>query len=272
MSVGISLRIAPRRLASVPAFPLPHEIHSYDADDIEYPFAVIAPISTPSGWQPPRWATPAARFPSASCRRSRTRKPPGPLRDRSATLHEVARVKGITFADAREFVVSRGGIEAWQRLRAGMSTADQALLDEVIALGWYDLAAHARMLDAMPKALGLDAQTAMHEYARFSAQNHVSKVHRVLLRLANPAFILEKTGEYWSRFYDSGEWRITREGPRRARGDLQGFALPAAIVCTFLTSYIEFLFARVGAKDVKTSHPRCRVRGDAVCTFVVEWK
>jgi hypothetical protein len=184
----------------------------------------------------------------------------------------VARVKGITFADAREFVVARGGMESWQRLRASLSELDRALLDEVIAVGWYDLGTHIRVLEAMPNALGLDTHTAMHEFARVAAQTHVSKVHRVLLRLANPAFILEKTGEYWGRFYDSGEWTITREGPKRAHGDLQGFAQPSAIVCAFVTSYIEFLFARVGARDVKSAHPRCRVRGDAVCTFVVDWK
>ena len=187
-------------------------------------------------------------------------------------MPRVAHVKGITFADAREFVVGRGGPEAWERLRAVVSPQDRALLDEVIAMGWYELGAHARMLEAIPRALGLETHTAMREFARFAAQSHVSRVHRVFLRFANPALILEKTGEYWSRFFDSGEWRVTRETPRRARGDLLDFAEPAAIVCEFITCYIEFLFMRVGAKEVRSSHPRCRVRGDALCTFLVDWK
>ncbi|MEO7093537.1 MAG: hypothetical protein ABI175_09820, partial [Polyangiales bacterium] len=93
----------------------------------------------------------------------------------------MARVKGLTFADAREFVVGRGGMEAWQRLRGDLTEADRTLLDEVIAVGWYDLGTHIRMLEAIPKALGLDEHAAMHEYARYAAQNHVSRVHRVLL-------------------------------------------------------------------------------------------
>jgi len=83
----------------------------------------------------------------------------------------------------------------------------------------------------MPVALGGTTAAVMRDYARFAAGRHVGRVYRLLFRLANPALVLEKSGEYWSRFYDSGEWKVTREGPTRARGELVGFAQTNAVFC-----------------------------------------
>ncbi|MGZ3418164.1 MAG: hypothetical protein ACXVEF_14345 [Polyangiales bacterium] len=181
-------------------------------------------------------------------------------------------VKGLTFADARAYLTARGGPEAWERLRKALTPADRTLLDEVIAVGWYDIDTHVRMLESMPVALGKSMPETMHDYARFSAERHVSRVYRVLFLVANPAMVLEKSGEYWSRFYDTGEWKVSRDTEKRVHGDLFSFARPTAAFCEFLTTYCGCLFERVGCKDVRTSHPRCRVRGDTMCTYTVEWR
>lgn len=184
----------------------------------------------------------------------------------------MARVKGLTFADLSAFVRDRGGDAAWSRLREALAPADRALLDEVVAVGWYPLDAQLRALFAAPEALGRDARATMRDYGLFCAERHVSRVYRVLFLVLNPATLLEKTGEYWSRFYDAGTWQVSRESDTRARGDLTGFAQPEALHCEFLASYIAAMFDRVGAKDARCTHPRCRTRGDTVCSFVVEWR
>ena len=183
----------------------------------------------------------------------------------------MARVKGLTFADAKLFVSERGGDEAWRRLRALLPATDQALLDEVIAVGWYPLEAQLHVLEAMPVALGDSITAVMRDYARFAAARHVGRVYRLLFRFANPALVLEKSGEYWSRFYDTGEWKVVREAPNKARGELVGF-VNHAVFCESMNQYIEQLFGLVGAKDVRVSHVRCRTRGDGSCAWTVEWK
>jgi hypothetical protein len=178
----------------------------------------------------------------------------------------------MTFADVQAFVRARGGPEAWQRLRALASEEDRAVIDSVVAVGWYPLDVQHRMLGRMHEALGEDPITAVREYAKFAAERHVSRVYRVLFLVLNPALLLEKSGEYWGRFYDTGKWEVTRESETRVRGDLIGFAAPDANLCEFLGTYLPAIFGRVGAKDVKCTHPRCRVRGDSVCSFQLEWR
>jgi uncharacterized protein (TIGR02265 family) len=184
----------------------------------------------------------------------------------------VAQVKGLTFADVQAYVRQEGGDESWQRMRDALEPEERAVVESVVGSGWYSLDLHQRVLELMPVALDRDRVQTMRAYAKWAAERHVSRVYRVLFLVINPALMLEKSGEYWHRFYDTGEWKITRDSPTRARGDLVGFAKPNANLCEFLTAYLPALFERIGAKDVKCTHPRCRTRGDTVCSYHLEWR
>lgn len=181
----------------------------------------------------------------------------------------MARIKGITTADLRAFAAERGAVE---RLRAALGEEDRRWFDEAVAVAWYDLDHQMRALTALPAALGTSPEEAWRGFGRFSADRHVNRIHRLFFRFANPALVLEKTGQFWSRFYDTGTWTITREARARARGDLRGFGRPTEAHCTFLTAYVGALFEAVGAKAVRCTHPTCEVRGGDRCTFAVEWQ
>lgn len=187
-------------------------------------------------------------------------------------LAPVARVKGLTFADTQAFVRQEGGDDAWGRLKAKLTAEERAVVESVVAVGWYPLEVQLRVLSKMHEVLGRERVATMQKYARFAADRHVSRVYRVLFLVLNPALMLEKSGEYWHRFYDSGEWRVTRDTPTRVRGDLVGFAIPDENLCEFINAYLPALFARIGAKDVRCVHPRCRTRGDTVCSYHLEWR
>jgi hypothetical protein len=184
----------------------------------------------------------------------------------------VARVKGLTFADIQAFVRQEGGDAAWAKLKDSVTADDRAVVESVVAVGWYPLDVQLRVLGQVHKVLVLEPMEAMRKYARFAAERHVSRVYRVLFLVLNPALMLEKSGEYWHRFYDNGEWKVHRDSPTKVRGDLVGFAQPDPNQCEFLNEYLISIFARIGAKDVKCTHPRCRVRGDAVCSYHLEWR
>ncbi len=190
----------------------------------------------------------------------------------ASTSAGVARVKGLTFADMQAFVRERGGDAAWQRMRDSLSLEERAVVESVVGSGWYPLELHHRVLDFMPAVLGAERVETMHDYARWAAERHVSRVYRVLFLVINPARMLEKSGEYWHRFYDTGEWTVIRDTPTRVRGDLVGFAMPRPNLCDFLNGYLPALFARIGARDVRCTHPRCRTRGEAVCSYHLEWR
>lgn len=92
----------------------------------------------------------------------------------------------------------------------------------------------------------------------------------MFLRMANPAFVLEKTGKYWSRFHDHGRWTTTRL-PNGAMALLEDFE-GSATYCAMLVPYTGRLFELVGAKGVRVAHPECRSKGARACRFEISWR
>jgi hypothetical protein len=181
------------------------------------------------------------------------------------------KAKGTAIVDLRAFLERSGGSEAHARLRRALSPEDAALYDEAVAVGWYDLHAYLRMNHALGESLQRADGHGLRDYGRFAAEHDLSTIHRAFLRLANPAYVLEKAGEFWGRFFDVGTWKVTRESTTRAIGELTGFVVDARY-CEFLTAYLPRLFELVGAKHVRVAHARCRSHGDPSCVWTLEWR
>jgi hypothetical protein len=184
----------------------------------------------------------------------------------------MAHAKGMALLDVRLFVERQGGAGSWDRLKALLSPDDAAQLDAVVAVGWYDVHLYVRIICALGPVLGRSTFDAARELGHFAAKHDLAVIHRLFLRLANPAYVLEKAGEFWGRFYDSGKWTVTRETDTRAKGELSGFAVADRVYCEFLRSYLIELFELVGARAVRFAHPQCRALGARSCVFSGEWR
>lgn len=187
----------------------------------------------------------------------------------------MARVKGSAFSGLRAFVTEQGGAPTLARLRERLTSEDAAILDDAIAIGWYPLSAYLHVIDALGDALSIPAEDAARAYGRFAATYDLSTIHRLFMRFANPAYVLEKSAEYWARFYDTGTWRVRRDGETRAHAELHGFGALDPLFCDFLTAYTRRMFELVGARDARVVHPRCRAHHASpaeACVFLVTWR
>jgi hypothetical protein len=182
----------------------------------------------------------------------------------------VAHAKGSVFLADREYIVDRYGLDGWNRALLRLNAADREVLGSLVAVGWYELSLHHRLNRAVFDELSQMDPRVLEHMARSSAGQHLTRIHRVFLSMANPAYVLEKAGQYWSRFYDSGEWRVYRL-PNGADAELVGLSLPDELMCRAVTAYVQRLFELVGARSPSVHHPTCRARGDAVCLFRVRY-
>jgi hypothetical protein len=181
----------------------------------------------------------------------------------------MSQVKGSNFVSLRAFTNARG---ATQRLRETLEPEVLATFDQALAIGWYPATTFVAALHALGPAVGEPGAEAMAAYGSFAAEHDLTTLHRVFFRFANPAYVLEKSTQYWSRFHDRGEWRITRETRHGARAELVRCGIVDALFCDVLGAYITRMFALVGAKDPRWTHPECRARGAESCVFVGEWE
>jgi hypothetical protein len=183
----------------------------------------------------------------------------------------VTTVKGSNIYLVRCFA-EKHGPTVWADVRARLSEAERAQVESVIASGWYPLALQHRVFAALEAALPDSGGDLIETFATFVAEHDLTRIHRLFLRLRNPGYALEKSAEYWSRFYDAGSWNVTRQSSYQARGELSGIVETDPIFCRFLTAYITRMFQLAGATAGKCRHTRCVARGDPSCVFEGHWR
>jgi hypothetical protein len=181
------------------------------------------------------------------------------------------RTKGMNLLHMRSWVIERHGQDGWQRVRASLGPADAAVVASLVPVGWYDLRLQHRLLRTIDAVLGDGDLRLVPSIGRHAAMQDLTRIHKLFLRLATPAFVLQKASDYWSRFYDTGRWEVEPHGERGARGVLRDFAVPDRAFCLYLFSYIERTFRLTGVQGGNLAHSSCVCRGDHACVFAGSW-
>ncbi len=114
---------------------------------------------------------------------------------------KVTRLKGTNLVHTRAYVESSFGLEGWATVAAGMSRESRAAIDSVIAVGWYPASLHVELLHAIDTELDQKKGVLLQHAAAYGAEYDFTRIHRVLFRLSNPGFLLERVGDIWTRFY-----------------------------------------------------------------------
>jgi hypothetical protein len=183
----------------------------------------------------------------------------------------VARTKGLTFGHVQRFSVERFGERGYRDLVSDLPAGDQQLLAEVVAVGWYDLELYARLIRALDQRHGKGDLVLLDELGRYEAEQDYRGIFRLFFRMASPAYMVEKTADYWRRFHDVGDWAIERRGTNAVWGALRGWGVDD-VLCRELVAYVKRAIELVGGKDVVLEHPRCRARGASQCEYLMTWR
>jgi predicted hydrocarbon binding protein len=178
-------------------------------------------------------------------------------------------VKGVGLANTRRFTVEKHGEVGWTRLLERLSVEDREVLSSAITAGWYDIALIDRVNHAFAECCG--GLGAARELGRYAAEQDLKTIHRMFLRLANPAYALEKCVELWRRYNTTGQWSVERPAPNHVRATLRGWGERDTATCARLTGHLERLLELVGARNATVEHSRCVARGDEACVFEGKW-
>jgi hypothetical protein len=200
---------------------------------------------------------------------SRSGAPP-PRSPSQAARAPAALSKGTIVLHARSFVVSRFGALGWQAVLDRLPEDDRKTFSAMLPITWYPHEADVRLFQAIVDVHGKGDKQLLLELGRFEAEHDLRRIHRMFMRFADPAYVLEKASDYWSRFHNTGRWTVDRT-ENGASGTLFEWDPPHELHCLYLGAYIARMFELVGARQVRVDHPRCRCRGDRGCTFEGTW-
>jgi hypothetical protein len=182
-------------------------------------------------------------------------------------------LKGSAYASTFAFIDSEYGAGARERVLARVPLPDREVLGGIIlSISWYPLAPFPRLLRAMDAELGSGDLAVVSRRGMWAAINDMKTVHRVLLKLVTPGWLIEKGMRIWSNFHSTGRWEAERLGPKRARATLHDLGVVDSAMCATLGGWIMGLLSMAGARSPQTTHESCRARGDATCSWIAEWK
>lgn len=182
-----------------------------------------------------------------------------------------AKKKGLSIVAVRDFVNVRYGTDTWGRVLASLPGADGRTVREALGVGWYSLGLYARLLRAVDTEIGQGDLRAIRPITRFEAERDVPTIHRLLLRLTNPAYVLEKMADLWPRYHTTGRLSFERQGRDRLKAMITDWGVDVAL-CTGFQGYSERALELAGARDVRMLHPACRARGAEACVFRASWR
>jgi predicted hydrocarbon binding protein len=183
----------------------------------------------------------------------------------------MARTKGSAFVALKSFVTRQFGYEGWKRYLGRIEPRERKDIEMPSANEWYDLEVWIHSLQILKEVFGDELPEVVFEFGRHEAKSDLNFGQRLFLRLANPAYVIEKAGEYWRKFCDFGRWEVERKGSTGAVATLIGVPVADALYCEELSGYLKHLFELVGAKNVKLEHTHCRSRGDDSCVWDGSW-
>jgi hypothetical protein len=184
----------------------------------------------------------------------------------------MARLKGTNVSNTRAFIEKTFGAKGAAAVSAAMPKEMRDALESVVAVGWYPVEVHVALLRAIEQTLGTGDGAMLRRVGAQDAEYNITRIYRMLFRLANPGYVLEKSADLWARFFDTGRWVIERPTPSSAIATLTDFAIVDPLYCTYLMAYFHRMFELVGAKSVHVHHTACRARGASACRFEGHWR
>lgn len=178
---------------------------------------------------------------------------------------ETPQMKGIGFANVRNYVRERHGDAAWQRVLNALPVTHREEVNAALAVGWYDVGHFAQLLRAVDAVCGKGDLRLLREVGAAEAEQDLNRVLRIFLRVLTPSQIFKVEGRLWSHFQNSGTWSSSKV-PGGVDATLVGWAVDEAL-CEELAGYLVRLVQFTGGKTVAVHHQECRAKGYVRCVF-----
>jgi hypothetical protein len=182
-------------------------------------------------------------------------------------------LKGSAYLSTFAFVDTQFGAAAKERVLARLTPEDRTLMaGMMLPIQWYPLAPFPRLLRAMEAELGRGDLMLVTERGTWAAINDMRTVHKVLLKLVTPQWVIEKGQRLWPNFHTSGRWEAARHGDKGARATLHDLGVVDEAMCATLKGWIIGLLTLAGIKHATVDHTECRAHGSRSCVYVASWR
>jgi hypothetical protein len=186
--------------------------------------------------------------------------------------------KGSLLLHMRSYVHKTRGEAAWPALTERLGDEDRVALGEVVlAGGWYPIGLVNRATIAVVETgRERSADDEMRELSAYIANSDLGSVHKMVLRMGSPEFLLRRTDSLWNRYFNVGKLTPVELGSKKWKLTLVmesgEEAAPNQYFCgPGCPAWIEMALKLTGAARASVRHVECRLQNGTNCTYTVTW-
>lgn len=189
----------------------------------------------------------------------------------------MSNVKGNALGGFKSFVAAHHGAAGVARWLECLSPEDAARVSGIVLPHiWYPVSLWNSLVDRYVALYGDGHPQCFRAVANAIADEDIQRFFTVLMKAASPETVLHRSSSLWERYFDEGAMEATEVAPRRFTVRLTASKLPdrgpGPVTCAVgLPAWQERILARIGVKESRALHTRCRFRGARACEFEVTW-
>lgn len=184
----------------------------------------------------------------------------------------VSHVRGPVTQQIRQAILLAGGQPAWDSLLAKVSEPCRELfLNPIGSYEWVDADLAAEMNMAFMETMGPEW---IYSRGRKAAREQLLMVHRWLVKLASPEFLLSNTPRILGLYYRGCKGAVERVGAGEATLNLWAGGYYPEFFSHSLVGWLQGALELSGAKDLQVHYEPPSGHGlDSVCHhYHVAWK
>jgi hypothetical protein len=159
----------------------------------------------------------------------------------------IYQIKGSYFIQAKQWIDQKLGEGTFKKL---MMEAGAQRTDILLPGSWYDVLPLAQALGQASARLRIPMEDLSTDIARRTAQNDLTTLYKIFLRVAAPQRVLSSLPKLWATYVEFGEARILENEPGFFIGEGVGF--PAAVLdwgCGCFRGFLPTAVEIAGGKD-----------------------
>ena len=179
--------------------------------------------------------------------------------------------KGSVFVSRLKFLRERGGAVLVERVLDRLPPADREVLRGIVLpASWYPFELNERLDEAIVSCLE-GGDELFRELGRQSALHNLTTTHRNYIRNHDPHGLFRQAASIYRVYYDTGSREYEKVGQTRAVLRTIGSKSFSRTDCLTVVGYHEQAILMCGGHDPRVEEPRCRVRGDSACEYLLAW-
>src|SRR5262245_41075215 len=149
----------------------------------------------------------------------------------------MAKTSGAAVLALQRYLTRKYGNEAFETVLNRMTPAlSEPLHGIIMPLKWYPTESFIRAIEMAQQTF--TEGDFYDAYGTAAANFEITAFQRFLLRFTSPAFLVERAGNLWHRFHDTGVWEMNASG-KRFRGTLRDFGVVSSGYCRVLVAWFR---------------------------------